>query len=333
MTESPDPSVEQITLAMGEGTSLSHQLFGSHLNQVIIEACEGRLEDIHWFRTDWQRGGAMTGYGRYQTESDLVPVVMKFPVPPQERRWLKRLQPDQTGIDVVPRLYADGDELGGYDMAWVVMERLTHGPLDASWNGSELDLLVEAIGRFYLAVQQYEPIGQPKQEDWEQILKISRDNVRKHELPDSQRWNSTLKEVKKRLKKHLPKWQARDCSQCIHGDLHAGNAMTRTPPPNGPALLFDLAEARPGHWVEDAVNFERIYWSRPDRLGNRNVVKLIAAERKRHQLPVDADYHHLANTRRLMLAAAAPAFPASDHEPSHLRACLNQVEKMLTQLH
>ena len=58
-------------------------------------------------------------------------------------------------------LYAHGEALGGYDMAWVVMERLPHGPLGAAWNGQQFDLLIEAAGRFYQAAQQITAAGPP----------------------------------------------------------------------------------------------------------------------------------------------------------------------------
>ena len=51
-------------------------------------------------------------------------------------------------------------------------------------------------------------------------------------------------------------------------------------------VLIDLAEVRPGHWVEDAVYLERLHWARPERLKGRNPVKLLAAARRRLGLEI-----------------------------------------------
>src|SRR5690606_35892481 len=114
----------------------------------LRKACDHRLSAINWFRTDWQRGGALTGYASYETDAGVKPVVVKLPVPPRERQWLVRLQND---ADVVPVVYAHGQTIGPYDIAWVVMERLPFGPLGAAWQGGAFDLLLEAAGRFYQA--------------------------------------------------------------------------------------------------------------------------------------------------------------------------------------
>ena len=37
-------------------------LFGAQLEPVLHQACGGRLSPVRWFRTDWQHGGALTGY-------------------------------------------------------------------------------------------------------------------------------------------------------------------------------------------------------------------------------------------------------------------------------
>ncbi len=87
------------------------------LAPVLADACEGRLSDITWFRTDWQRGGAATGTARYRLrEGRVVDVVVKLPVVQRELLWMQRLQ-DSNGQGsaeglVVGRLYASGQTLG-----------------------------------------------------------------------------------------------------------------------------------------------------------------------------------------------------------------------------
>ncbi|MEM8496163.1 MAG: hypothetical protein AAF663_12345, partial [Planctomycetota bacterium] len=119
--------------------ALDGAMFGTQLEPILREQLNGRLSSVSWFRTDWQRGGALTGFATY-TDDQGQPqdVVVKMPVPPRERAWLKRCQehPHRDPLCAfTPELYAHGDTLNGYDLAWVVMEKLPYGPLNA--NGSD----------------------------------------------------------------------------------------------------------------------------------------------------------------------------------------------------
>ena len=67
-------------------------------------------------------------------------------------------------------------------------------------------------------------------------------------------------------------------------------------------VLIDFARARPGHWVEDAVYFEHLFWSRRAALGGRKPCSLVARRRKQTGLPVDENWPQLASIRRAMLA-------------------------------
>ncbi len=298
--------------------------FGADLEPVLQQCTDHHLHDIHWFRTDWQRGGALTGYAKWRNGAATAQdVVIKLPVPPVERRWLKRLQ---AAEHVAPRLYAHGDELKGYDLAWVVMERLDHGPLGPKWDGREFDLLVEAAGRFYAAAGSHPVEGDPEQKNWSAILQNSRDNVHQHALPEEQRWKEALKKAHRKLDGWLAVWNDRTIDQWCHGDLHLGNAMTREPAPAGPAVLFDYACVHPGHWLEDAVYLEHLYWARRQKLGGRKLCSLIARERKKHGLPVEPDWPELAQVKRALLALSTPAMLEHDGEVHHVHAALEVLE-------
>jgi len=330
----PSPGFNQATSQSPSSPSIDspatdpQPLFGSALEPALREACDQRLSGVSWFRTDWQRGGALTGYARYtpqngQTASLEVDVVVKLPVPPRERRWLIHLQ---AYDHVAPRLFAHGETLGEYDMAWVVMERMAYGPLGANWKGKEFDLLVEAAGRFYLAASEMPLQGQPQQLDWEKLFHRSRKIVREHNLPHEQRWNRALKQAQRKLKDWITRWKNRPVDHWCHGDLHLGNAMTRTAPDTGPAVLLDYAETRPGCWVEDAVYFEHLFWARRQRLGDRKLCKMIARQRKQLGLPVDSDWAWLAAVKRALLAMSTPARLAFDGDPHHVEAALKVLE-------
>lgn len=324
-TQHNPPATQVESPALNGSTSPGGDVpFGGALEPVLLEQCQGRLTPVTWFRTDWQRGGAATGYSAWTDEQGVShPAVVKLPVTPGERQWLARLQDFDH---IAPRLYAHGEQLGGYDIAWVVMERLVEGPLGAAWGGIEFDLLIESVGRFYAAASSFKPDRPALAKDWNAILKQARDNIRDKSLEHAQRWTNALKKAQKKLPKWIDTWSQRDTSGWCHGDLHLGNAMTRTPAPEGPALLFDYAETRPGHWLEDAVPFEQLYWSRRDRLDGRKLCSLIAKERKKHDLPVEPDWPQLASVKRALVALSTPAKLHIAGNAAHVQAALEVLE-------
>ncbi len=304
-------------------TPTSAEPFGAHLEAALRQACQAKLSPINWFRTAWQRGGALTGHATITADQGDVEAVVKLPVSPGERLWLTRLQ---AAGDVAPTVFADGEALGDYDMAWVVMERLAHGPLSSSWGGAQFDLLVDVAGRFYRAAGEFEVAGRPDGRDWRAIHERARQKVKEANLQDAKRWNQALKKAKGPLREWTAVWQDRPTDQWVHGDLHLGNAMTRAAPPDGPALLFDFARTRPGHWVEDGVYFEHLYWSGRDQLNGRRLCRQIAHERKRLGLAVDEDWSRLAKVKRALLAMSAPAQLEHEGHPRHVQAALEVLE-------
>jgi len=299
--------------------------FGHTLEPALRRACEGRLSDVTWFRVDWQRGGALTGYGTWRDDGeDEHRVVVKLPVPPCERHWLVTLQ----GQDhVAPRVFAHGEAVNGYDLAWVVMERLSHGPLGSAWLGNEFDLLTEAVGRFYAAAEQHPRVGEPVRKDWFAIFERSRKHVHDFSLSQPQRWNRALKKAHRQLKQWVDDWEHRPSDHWCHGDLHFGNAMTRIAAPEGPAVLFDFARTHVGHWVEDAVFFEHLFWARRKRLNGRKLCSQIAHERKTRGLKVDEHWPHFADLKRALLAMSTPAMLQHDGDPRHVKAVLEVLER------
>jgi len=299
--------------------------FGAALVSLMLEACGGRLRDVHWFRTDWQRGGALTGYATWRHDDGVADdVVVKMPVPPRERLFMTELAEHEH---IVPHIYASGDALGGSDMCWLVMERLPYGPVDSQWGGAAFDLTIEAVCRCYRALQDVPVTVEPKRFDWVEVLKRCRQVVRQNDtMSDAARWKKVLKAAQKKLPAWVQKWEARPTDTWCHGDLHLGNAMARHAPPNGPVLLLDFALTHPGHWVEDAVYFEHLYWSRRDKLEGRKITRQMAHTRKQMGLAVDGDWPQLAQVKRALTAMSAPAFLNIDKDPSYLRACLELLE-------
>lgn len=297
--------------------------FGASLEPVLRKACSGRLSGVSWFRTEWQRGGALTGYATYDDAGRPTPVVVKLPVPPMERRWLERLQ----GRSVAPHLLAHGEALNGYDMSWLVMECLPHGPLGTAWAGEGFDLLIEAAGRFYQSSSDYEVTGDPPQRDWDAIHDRARSVAQGKKLPHEQRWSKALKKAKAKLKDWVTRWNDRPVADWCHGDLHLANAMSREPAPRGPAVLLDFAMVHRGNWIEDAVYLEYLHWSRRHQLHGRRIARQMAQERKKLGLPVDSDWAEWAALRRTLLALSTPAMLMQMGEPQHLIAALEVLEE------
>ena len=302
--------------------------FGAALEPILQQICGDQLRDLHWFRTDWQRGGALTGYAIWVDENEReCPAAVNMPVPPRERLFMTELDQHK---DIVPRIYASGEELGGYDMCWLIMERLPYGPIDSQWGGAAFDLTIDALCRCYKALDDIDVTVKAKRFNWDEVLKRCREVIRQNDtMQDAARWKKALKGAQKKLPKWIERWESRRTDMWCHGDVHLGNAMTRKPPPDGPALLFDFALTHPGHWVEDAVYFEHLYWSRREKLEGRRIAKQIAHQRKALGLPVDSNWANLAATKRALTAMSAPAFLNTDGDPAYLRACLELLESQV----
>jgi aminoglycoside phosphotransferase (APT) family kinase protein len=346
--EPPDASAGEDPRA-GGARSLA-----ASLEPQLLEACRGRLGPITWFRTDWQRGGAATGSASWhpdggETGDAAVAVgagaangdgkaVVKVPVHPRELRWLRRLQADRPAA--VPRLLASGDSLGGYDLAWVAIEHLPVGPLANHWQAAFMPLLAEAAASFGAAAASASVPPEPIRErhDWPHLLATARRHVKDLRLAEPKAWNGRLRTVEQRLPALLQEWADRRPVEWIHGDLHPANAMSREAialedgVARGEVCLIDFAEIRSGHWVEDAVYFERLHWSVPDRLKGHPPLRAIAAARKARGLDNGPDPSRLAAIRRLLMAATAPAFAKTEGHPAYLEACRRRLEESLASL-
>lgn len=308
-------------------TELDARTLAESLVPSLQKACGERLDEIIWFRTDWQRGGAATATARWRDDAEPAPVVIKLPVGPRELTWTRRLHRDDDPDPVTPRLYASGAELGDYDLAWLVIERFPHGPLGQRWHEDHVGRIATAVARFHLAAAAF-PIDQPAAEEpWDQIVADARAKVRSGAVPERSRWTAALKKLSGKLDAIRRAWEARAIGDWLHGDAHLANAMSRHALDHGSVSLIDLAEVRAGHWIEDAIYLERQLWATPDRMSPVRPLKAVADARRALGLPVDADHPRLAAIRRTLLAAAAPRYIRGEGHPRHLEACLTRLEQ------
>lgn len=302
---------------------------------MLVNACDGRLGEITWFKTDWQRGGAATGASTWRLDDEDQPrkVVIKLPVVQRELLWTRRMQqPSSESEPVAPRLFASDETLGGYDLAWIIVERFAHGPLGAHWHDDHITRLVDAAVRFHALADTFEIDQPPRVEAWHDLISEAAQNVKVNHIAHQQAWINTLKALRHRLDKVVAEWEARDTRHWLHGDLHLANAMSRVALDHGPVCLIDMAEVHVGHWIEDAVYLERQLWAKPDRLKAHKPVKEMAAARKKAGLSCHDEYPRLAMIRRALLAATAPRFIKSEGHPAYLEACLHWLEISLNEL-
>jgi hypothetical protein len=302
------------------------------------------LGEITWFKTDWQRGGAATGKSSFALDNgQQIPVVLKLPVVQRELLWTQRLQngaferwrasqDDGASLPVVPRLFACGETVGGYDLAWIVIEQFPFGPLGLHWHDDHIPRITGAAAEFHAATAPYSIDQVPTSEPWDEIIDEASQSVKINNVPHAQRWTAALRTLRQRATTYISQWNLRSEDQWLHGDLHLANAMSRVSADHGPVCLIDLAEVHAGHWVEDAIYLERQLWARPERTKVHKPVKALAAARKARGLRVDGDYPRLAMIRRALLAGTAPKFIKSEGHPAYLDACLNWLEIALGDL-
>jgi hypothetical protein len=302
------------------------QTFARSLESDLRAACSDALGNISWVRMDWQHGGALTGVSEFTDPAGTVhQVFVKFPVPGRELRWTRHLQ-NCGEAGVVPVLHASGSSLGNHDIAWLVLERLPGLPLGAQWEEGNLRKTADAAAQLQACASGVS-IDRPKRrDDWELLLERTQKSLAVNQLPDHRAWVAEVKSAARMWDSIIELWRSREPIQWIHGDLHLANAMQRT---DGSICLVDLAEVRPGHWLEDALYLERLSWAHPDRVRTENPVEAMMACRKRMGLKNGPMVQELAAARRILLSATTPAFLAHEGSRPHLEGCLNELSTSL----
>ncbi len=309
----------------------------SSLESHVQRATNGKLGPIEWFRASWQRSGASTGYSTYTLDDgEPLRVMVKLPVGPREYRWSSRLgratSPDwshrETDQCPVPRMVDGGDAINGYDLCWLVEERLDREASDSPLTKADVQGVIEAAARFQAAAHQASEVNEAAPvRDWEAMVHKSREALDSVLIPQPQQWNAALKKFQKIVPAVARAWLARPTDCWCHGDLHTGNAMQRTP--GGHWVLLDLAMTHAGHWVEDAVYFERQYWHRKNDLCGVKPVSAMARARKALGMEMPGNHAELANLRRVLMAACVPAVAGHEGSAAYCDAALELFEQLM----
>lgn len=328
---------------------LDGQSLAAALDPQLHHACHGHLGKIAWFKADWQHGGAGTGFSTW-THTDRngkpreIPCVVKLPIGYTEYFWTKRLglvhpdewdDPDSQTMPT-PRVLAAGFELGGYDLAWVVMERFTSLPIAMERSESAFWAMFEAAAEFQAAAVLEMPVEPEKARpspDWASLLEQGQNALRSNPIEDQARWIEQLTRVEGCLDTLMSRWANRSIDTWCHHDLHPHNAMRRLtddPEIHGHCALIDLALVAPGSWVEDALYTERLFWGRREQLCDIDPLTTLASTREAIGLPgLDDEALELADVRRVLMAASAPAFLRTEGDPVYLKAALGVLERLL----
>ncbi len=330
---------QQAAAASSQASPLPAEIgaLSSSLEPHVRRETGGRLGAVEWFRAAWQRSEASTGFASYSMDDGTeVPVVVKLPVSYTEYRWSTCLgklgEPrweDRTADTCpVPRMIDGGDAINGYDLCWLVEERLEREGSRAALTKEDVEGVLNAAAEVQAAAHEAARVTEPpKPKDWESLVAQSREALDSVFIPQPQHWNAVLKKFHKIVPAVARAWEARPTMCWCHGDLHMGNAMQRTP--GGRWVLLDLALMHPGHWVEDAVYFERQYWHRKDDLQGIKPVSAMARARKRLDLPMPGDHAELANLRRALMASCVPAAARHEGSAAYCDAALALLERLI----
>ncbi len=320
------------------------------LEPAIRASCGQRLiGEIEWFTATWQRGGAATGSAVWSDPAcgGELPVIIKLPVGGAELAWTRLLGDHGSDRDVrtgetphpTPRVLASGSAIGGYDLGWIVIERLEGRTVGSDLSRASLEGLVRAAVEFQVRAHGCDADGQvasrTDERDWASLIAASRQAVRDNALSEQQRWNEAIKHTQRVLPDLLEQWGLRPTTDWCHGDLHPGNALHMPGDGEHPdrCVLIDLGLVHRGSWVEDAVYLEHLFWGHEDRLSGVEPVKAMRAERKRRGLRVRERDGRLANIKRVLTAACVPARLAGEGgDQAYLHAALDRLEKLLPTL-
>jgi len=302
--------------------------------------CRERLGPIEWFRSTWQRGGAATGYSTWTfTDGTTAEVLVKIPVGPSEYGWTVGLghydndlwnSPEVRALPV-PRVVAAGEMLGGYDLAWFIVEKLSGPALNQRICERVVREILCAAAEFQARAASLRAVaGAGEQRDWHGLIARSRELLEFTTMPEQKRWAKCLQRLERSLPRVLSVWESRPFNTWCHGDLHPGNAMRREiGQDDGRCVLFDLAFVHPGHWVEDAVYVERQFWAHPEVLGTTKPVQELARQRKALGLDSQGEVGQLAAARRVLMAGCAPAWWETEGSPAYAMGALGMLEKHL----
>ncbi|MBK8797142.1 MAG: hypothetical protein IPM07_12705 [Anaerolineales bacterium] len=191
-------------------------------------------------------------------------LLVKVNVPQDQLWWTRELT--KNCPELLPHVYATGTQLAGIPLGWTVWERVFSG-LNPGWQGREFEMLLEADVKFQQAAKCLEQSAREAGVLHElNIEEVSRDLERGM----SRRPPGPAARVIERLGQDWH-WVTTVCEfEVCHGDLHMANALCRSIPPDGEALLIDYHPVRMPWAIEPAK--PEILNADPSRVGCRDLI-------------------------------------------------------------
>ncbi len=325
---------------------------GVSLGPALHDACGDRLGDIEWFQSAWQKSGAATGRTYWRLPNGrVIDAIVKVPVGYREFYWSTRLgevdpmwwESGECQRLPVPRMLASGVELGGYDIAWLVEEKVAGKPVSKRMDRDSIEQLFFAAARFHARAREVKPAersapaGEP---DWRAVLRRARTRCIDNRIDQTDAWVNAIDAADRILPALLDRWHRRPMDTWCHGDLHPGNAMIREgcmdasagqPGDRRCGVLIDFSLVHPGHWVEDALYLERMYWGHEHLLCGIEPLRCLAEHRLLLGLHADGVDDELADIRRLLMGVTSPAFLHHENDPVYLGAALDKANGLIPQ--
>jgi len=316
---------------------------GVSLGPALHEACGDRLGDIEWFQSPWQHSGAATGFTYWRLpDGRVIDAIVKVPVGYREYFWttgLGEVDPMWWNSErcrhlPVPRVCASGMTLKGYDIAWLVIERISGKPISRAMSASNLERLFAAAAHFHRLASELKPAADaapPPPPDWMALLDRAAEACRDNEIQHTDRWLRVIDRTREMLPDLVERWSARVMDSWCHGDLHPGNVLMRcdaTCPGEQCGVLIDLGLVHAGHWVEDALYLERMYWGREPQLCGGDPIATLARHRLALGMHADETDAGLADIRRVLMGATSPAYLRQENDPRYLSAALSRLESV-----
>lgn len=200
-----------------------------------------------------------------------LPVVIKVGVTEAEMYWTAHLA--AAGPALFPKVFAV-DHLPAQantgEVGFIATERIPYALIGPAWEGRQTEMLLDAVALFYQAARRVAP---------RHLSRLTIDGVNRWPTEGDSKnppgdWRGVLAHAGEDYA-----WLQQACSfEVCHGDLHVGNALSRTPPPDGIALLIDLNPILQP-WVFDAAWVEVCGWGEYARRGMGHTIRGLADRR------------------------------------------------------
>ncbi len=245
MAEAAEPIIPPTLAADGDVASCSEPAEVAALIAALATdpRTAGRLVDLH--PTQPAAHTHRLFLGGIWSAGDL-PVLVKLDASPWELHWMLAL--GEQAPELVPWVLAGGERLGSRPLRWLVLERVPHllsAAWGSAWGDRRFDLLAEAAVRFQVAAQG-----------------VDRCYVGMESFDATRRWlelglregcPGPLAGVLARLEGDWA-WVSAVCGlEVCFGDLHTGNALSRTAPPEGERVLLVDPIPRVAPWAWDGA--------------------------------------------------------------------------------